>query len=298
MDLIKLTDSISYIDNFTNIGIIHIGDDVVLVDSGLDKGSGKKILNILNENDMFPVAIINTHAHADHFGGNNYIHKNTGLDIIAPVKEAAIMENPEFEPYSFFSGAAPVRELRNKFLMASSIKVTRKIYANTQLDINGASIRFVGLPGHSINQIGVEFDNNLFCGDAIFSTRVLNKYKIPFLIDAKKYKKTLDFLKNTNYNFYILAHGQPVKDILDLVEENKRVITNIEKLIINILDVKKTTEELLKSLFNKLNVKISGPQQYYLLKTSIMAYLSDLQEQGIIHTRIKNNIICWQHNDF
>lgn len=66
--------------------------------------------------------ILNTHSHADHIGGNQLLQQRLGCRIYAPGADAAFVRHPELEP-SFLFGGYPMKELRNKFLMAKESKV-------------------------------------------------------------------------------------------------------------------------------------------------------------------------------
>jgi glyoxylase-like metal-dependent hydrolase (beta-lactamase superfamily II) len=48
------------------------GNEAILIDSGLDKDSGKKILKLLESRGFSLKFIINTHSNADHTGGNRF----------------------------------------------------------------------------------------------------------------------------------------------------------------------------------------------------------------------------------
>jgi glyoxylase-like metal-dependent hydrolase (beta-lactamase superfamily II) len=77
MELKKITERVYYIPNPANIGVVKDGEkSAILIDTGLDDDTGKKVLRLLEENNLFVKAIINTHSHADHCGGNRYIKKN------------------------------------------------------------------------------------------------------------------------------------------------------------------------------------------------------------------------------
>jgi glyoxylase-like metal-dependent hydrolase (beta-lactamase superfamily II) len=45
-------------------------DGAVLIDAGQDRDQAKRLLRACEAAGLTPCAIINTHAHADHFGGN------------------------------------------------------------------------------------------------------------------------------------------------------------------------------------------------------------------------------------
>ncbi len=85
MNAKKITGNVFYIPGATNVGVIAVNGkrgskakDIYLVDSGGDSEDAERIFSELNE--LFPaesggfnlVAIINTHSHADHCGGNNF----------------------------------------------------------------------------------------------------------------------------------------------------------------------------------------------------------------------------------
>ena len=82
MELIQIGKNTYYIKNNTNIGIYKINEkDIYLIDTGNDSDAGKKILKIINDNNFNIKGIINTHSHADHIGGNNYIQNKTNTNI-------------------------------------------------------------------------------------------------------------------------------------------------------------------------------------------------------------------------
>lgn len=294
MEYQDINEKIALISGFNNIGIIKNAENTILIDSGLEDRIAANTCKLLAEKDRIPSVIINTHSHADHCGGNNYIQKNYNINIISSLKESLFIENPCLEPLCFFSGSKPLQQLENKFLQALPSKVTQIVKPGDILEIDGISLTFLSLAGHSIDQIGVVVDGTVFCGDAFFSEYVLDKYKLPFLIDFDKTIETLEFLKDTNYDLYIPAHGKPTKNIEPIINLNIYKMKKIEEDIISLLKTEKTTEELLYDIFKKYSIKTSGAQQYYLLKTTVMAYLSSLVNRSIIKTGIKDNILSWK----
>ena len=68
MELVKLRGHTYYIPGATNVGVYRYKNGFcTLVDTGLDKTTGKKILEVLDDNNLKVKYIINTHGHPDHF---------------------------------------------------------------------------------------------------------------------------------------------------------------------------------------------------------------------------------------
>ncbi|MDD5163614.1 MAG: MBL fold metallo-hydrolase [Candidatus ainarchaeum sp.] len=292
MELKNISGSVHYIPNSSNIGVIIKNKNCVLIDTGLDSDTGKKILKLLEEKNLCLKAIINTHAHADHFGGNKIIKEKTNCLVCAPKIEACIIENPILESLLFFSGAEPLPELKNKFLMAEPCEVD-KIIENGTLEIENFSMQITNLPGHSINQIGIIFEGVIFCGDSFFSKETIEKHKIPFFVNIEETKKTLNSLKETNYSTYAPSHVDPQNNVKEIINENLKTIEKIENAILEILQQSKSTEQTLKQLARNFKIKITSVQQYYLLKTSLLAYLEYLSKNKRIKTEIENNQLQW-----
>ena len=76
--LTHITGNSYMFEGAVNLGMYHRGQGkCTLIDSGIDDDVGKRVINILKENDLVVDSIINTHAHADHIGGNSLVQKRT-----------------------------------------------------------------------------------------------------------------------------------------------------------------------------------------------------------------------------
>lgn len=138
-ELVHLTKHISYLKMPTNIGVISVKNqddetEIYLVESGNDDKDAQKILESINEN--FPGAkiktVLNTHAHADHCGGNSFLREKTGCEIWASKQSAALMEYPELETQLIWGGT-PIRDIQSKFLLAKPCKVDRILDENDKI---------------------------------------------------------------------------------------------------------------------------------------------------------------------
>ncbi len=295
MELKKIKDDVYYIPNVTNIGVVVDESAAVLIDSGLDDDAGKKILKCLDKEGIRPVAIINTHSHADHIGGNALIKSRTGALIHSPEMEDGIVQAPYYEPFYLFSGAHPLKDLMNKYLMAPRSRVDNVISASGgTLQVGAIQLETVPLPGHSPNQTGVAVKGVLFCGDAVFSEELLNKHKLPFCMNIEKQVETLNYLKQSVYETFVPSHGAPVNDITGTADAYLQRISEIKRCSLKILEAPNTTAGFLKDLCGCLDIEMHDVKQYYLNNTVAMAYLSWLYNSGEITLEIKENILYWK----
>lgn len=114
----KLSENVFYIAGRTNIGVITSSkNECIIIDSGINENYGRRILKILSSNNLKIKALINTHAHADHIGGNKIIYERTNVKIYSSFGEKPFIENPLLEPLYLY-GAFPPKMLRNKLFMA------------------------------------------------------------------------------------------------------------------------------------------------------------------------------------
>jgi glyoxylase-like metal-dependent hydrolase (beta-lactamase superfamily II) len=293
VEYIDINDRIAIIADYNNVGVIKNGAETILVDSGLEDKVIKKICKILEEKGLIPAVVINTHSHADHCGGNHYLQEKYNVEIYTSAYERCFVENPALEPICFSGGARPLVELENKFLQAKPSRVSGVVKVGESITIKGVEISFVALPGHTFEQIGVEVEGTLFCGDSFFSEHVLEKYKLPYLVDYDQTLETLKFLRDSDYKLYLPSHGVPTVEIETAAELNISKIRSIEEDILAILKEEKTSEELLADIFQQYKIEIASAQQYCLLKTTVLAYLSSLKNRSIIETGFKRNILSW-----
>lgn len=282
MELIRLGDKTYYIKNNTNIGVYKLNDnDIILIDSGIDSEAGRKILKIIKENDMNVVGIINTHSHADHIGGNNFIQSRTNCKIYNMGIENVIVNNPILEPMIMY-GVSPIDDIKNKFLMAKESK-------SEMLDKLPDGLSYILLPGHTCNMIGIATsDNVLFLGDALVSSETIDKYHIFFLDDIKKHFETLDNLNNLKFDKYVPSHVDVSSDISELININRSKMDEIIENILNICQNKIILEDILKDLFDKYGLSLNI-MQYYLVGSTLKAYLKYLVESGKVRYLFEDN---------
>jgi len=307
--LIKLSQHIYYIKYPTNIGIIEnpIKKELYLIETANDEESIKIIFDFLNKkfpNYKIKVAI-NTHSHADHCGGNDYLTKTTNCEIWTSKLESAMMEYPLIET-NLIWGGTPIHDLKTKYFVAKSCKADKILEEGKTEIINLNENSFIkiepiSLKGHYIDQIGILITDtdekiSFFLGDAISGRNVIRKYWIQYLLDEQQTKDSLMKISSIKADFYVPAHGNLVTDIEGLVELNLIALLETENLILHILKTPKTTEQILKEVADVNGIKLRIAQ-YVLIGSTLHSYLTSLYEQEKITFNIEENIMKWQRID-
>lgn len=309
-----ISEHVGYIKGSTNVGVVVFPArrEIYLIDTANDDESIRRIVEFLEarHGGFRIVAAMNTHSHADHCGGNDWLVSNRGTQIWCPAGEASLMEYPAIET-ALIWGGTPIHDIRSKFLLAKPCIVDYVLKAPFTLETEdsgafpeipggGTEIRVtpVPLPGHYLNQCGFLIDDtdgrrSFFLGDAVSGRNVLKKYWIQYLLDESKSKESIEKLSKIGADAYIPGHGDAVSEIEGLAELNLLAILETENMILDILKEPKTAEEILKEVAdrNQIPMRVS---QFVLIGSTIRSYLSGLYEEGRISYSIEENRMLWR----
>ena len=288
-ELIQVTDRSYYIQSPAKIGLVRLNDtDVCLIDSGNDKDAGRKVRQILDNNNWRLTAIYNTHSNADHIGGNQYLQGQTGCKIFAPGIECDFTKHPVLEP-SFLYGGYPCRELRHKFLMAQESNVE---YLTKEVLPEGFEI--IDLPGHFFDMVGFRTpDDVIYLADCLSSRETLDKYQIGFIYDVEAYIKTLEMVKTLSAKMFVPAHAQAAEDVSELAQYNIDKVQEIAERIVDLCKEPTYFEMILSKLFAEYALTVNF-EQYVLVGSTVRSYLAWLKDVGRINARFENNMLLWE----
>lgn len=312
MEAKKIFSNVYYIPGATNVGVVSCrgkrgqkARDVYLIDSGGDREDAQRIYGELEQ--LFPageggfklVAIINTHSHADHCGGNKFFVEKTGCQIWINKIESTGLEYNLLQSI-ITCGTMPLPHLQSSYYVAEPTKADRFIDSTSEIKLrNGGKFTFMDLPGHYLNMMGVIYtakngETVLFPGDAIFGRMHVLKYWISYLVDLGAFKKTLEKLNETKFDWYIPCHGDLVRRIQETVEMNQIAILSTEYCILRALEGEKqlTFSELMKAVADMNDIKLRTPQ-YLLIGSTIRGYLYHLYDQNKIDCKMKENQLFW-----
>lgn len=287
-ELMQVTERFFYVDCPAKIGIYKISEtEIALIDSGNNKGAATKVLRIAESNGWQIKMILNTHAHADHIGGNAHIVKHTGCKVYAPAGELDAVRHPIWEPISLF-GAKPPKALCHGFLLADESDAQ----VLTQ-DVLPAGLSILPLPGHTPDMVGFcTEDGAVYLADALASEQTLEKYGVPFVYDPAAYLETLDRIATMEGRIFVPSHAAPTENIVPLAERNRRATEELIAFLLDALREPMEFEALLRLTFEKYGLTMSI-DQYALVGSTLRSYLSYLLDGGSVVCVANDHCLCW-----
>lgn len=284
--------TVRYAKASTCIGVVAHGPDALLVDTGLDENLVRKVINALAHEGATVRAIVNTHAHADHIGGNSFAQKRTGARVVAPAFEHAFIERPQLEPYTLY-GALPPHALEGKFLQAAPSQVHEVVDGPGERDVAGFRVRFHALPGHSVHQMGVEVDGALFVGDALLPEATLSKYGLAFAVDPLAARASTQRLLDHDAQV-VSYHGGLVTDLAGAVRANVAAGQAAEDALVQ--EMRKgpaTAEDLLVAMLDRFPPANLAVELHALQAATVRGYLSALERGGRAVAAVEKGRLVW-----
>lgn len=293
-----ITERVGYFPGSVNIGFVQGETGAILIDSGLDAQTAKKIKKGLDALAQPLRAIVQTHAHADHFGGNAFLLSCWPDALVyAPPLEEAIIRYPLLEPIYLGMGTEPLPELRNKFLMAEPSRVDRILPEEGEVEIDGVWFTVLSLPGHSWKQAGLVCDGICFAADSFFGEETLAKHKLPFLVDAHETLLSLVKLLETSYRGYLPGHGPYTTQVEPILTRNIHCHRRLLDMIESLLAEERTLEQLLPLVCERLQISIENMTSFVLYRTALMGYLVGLMKEERITYRFAENQMLWSRTE-
>jgi len=124
-----------------------------VIDPGADP---EKIFRIIDDNDLKPVVLLNTHGHIDHIGANKAIKEKFGIPLYIHKADEKMLKSALQSGLALLLGskASPAPD---KFFNEGDI-----------IDIGESKLEVIHTPGHSPGSVSFLTDTVLFSGDTLF----------------------------------------------------------------------------------------------------------------------------------
>lgn len=119
-------------------------------------GDENELIDLIQELQLRPLFIVNTHCHPDHTCGNEIIKDATGASIVRHEADEFLLQDPEAKEYFNRQGFPP------------SPPADHIVHDGDQLVFGNYTLQIIHTPGHSPGSICLYIDGNLFTGDSLF----------------------------------------------------------------------------------------------------------------------------------
>jgi glyoxylase-like metal-dependent hydrolase (beta-lactamase superfamily II) len=305
----QITEHTYYIPGANNLGVIATADGgAIAIDTGIDKDTGRALRKALDGAGLQLRAIISTHHHADHVGGNAFLLRNLpGVTVYAAPLEAAIIENPILEPSYLFHGARPIAALRNRWVMAPGSPVHQllgpldAIQRGDELRATVAELELaiIGLPGHSPAQVGISYEGVCFAADGFLGPAVLAKHGVPYAYDIDAQLASLERLASRDERFFLPGHGELTSraELGPTLAANRAAIEGSASEVLAALADPGTVDAITGRVLRAIGRSPVGIPQYAIFVGAVAAYLSQLEGQGRARAELGLEGVVWSRVD-
>ncbi len=294
INLIHVKDNSFYCDSIFSVGVYIKEKMAVLIDSGITRDFAKEVDKSLRQDGIQVVAIINTHCHGDHCGGNAFFQlKYPELKIFSTETERPFIEDPLMAPICICGGAAAFEELKKCKPIAPQqpSKVTDVItpYEDQKIVICGEVFEIITLPGHTRGMIAVKTpDKVLYCGDVIFGEATFKKHPIlyyTFIGDTlSSFKKLRSLMSSVDAT--IIYHGGMILNLAVLIDDHEKRILETKHMILSMLSESSLSLEEITARIMQTNNIPDDLVSYALTKVPIQAYIAELEHEKLVEIRV------------
>lgn len=298
INFIQAKENSFYCDGIFSIGVYIKDKMAILIDSGISRDVAKEIDKPLVQANVQLAAIINTHCHGDHCGGNAFFQqKYPQVKIFSTEIERPFIEDPLMAPTCFCGGAAAFEGLKKCRPITSqqASKVTDIIapYQDQKISICGESFEIITLPGHTRGMIAIKTpDNVLYCGDAVFGEDTFRKYPIlyyTFINDTlNSFRKLRALIPSVDAT--IIYHGGMIPNLSALIDDHEQRILETKNMILSMLCESPLSLEEITAKVMQANKIPDDLVSYMLTKVPMQAYIAELEREKIVEVQVIGGI--------
>lgn len=286
MKLINISGNTFYLRGATNTGVYLFDDSsALIIDPGLSGIRIDKLIKSFKEHNIELKYIINTHEHNDHFGACEQLKEEyKNVKIISSKYAKLYIENLDLFGKYIMGGKS--NKLMDEKLNHRQTKevVVDTVISEEKININNKEFEIYNFNGHTPGSIGIlTEDKVLFVGDLLVGEDMLKKYDFLFLFDIEEQLKSLDKIKNIDFEYLVISHSKKLiskEESVQIIENHKNAINKYVNQVRMCLSNPITVENILKNIIIDNNLSYNY-KEYHFLKSSLISlisYLIDLDE--------------------
>lgn len=258
--------------------------DIILIDTGYAKLDRAGLTALIEDRGFHLRGIICSHAHFDHSGNVRYLQQRCGAKAAAHIIEAGISVNPDAYRANYV--ALTYGKSREFFLEECFVADTIIGPEDDFLDFCGVRFGILQLPGHSAGHIGVVTpDNVAYVGDCLIDQQQIDSAKLPTSMFIARDLQSKEFLRQTQYDAYILAHKSVVTDIAPLVDSNIAFIHRKAEELLSDLTDGMTFAQWISTFCQRENIRTKNELKFSIIERNFSNFVDWLTDEGRILVR-------------
>ena len=271
--------------NTALLGVYHVTEkDIVLIDTGYAKLDRAGLTAMIEDNGFRLLGVICSHAHFDHSGNVRYLQQRCGARAAAHIIEAGISVNPDAYRANYV--ALTYGKSREYFLEECFVADTIIGPEDEWLDFCGARFGILQLPGHSAGHIGVVTpDNVAYVGDCLLDQQQIDNTKLPTSMFIARDLQSKEFLRQSRYDAYIIAHKAVITDhtALDaLVDSNSAFIYRKADELLEDLTDGMTFAQWIAAFCQRENIRTKNEFKFSIIERNFANFVDWLTDEGRI----------------
>ena len=265
--------------------VYHITEkDIVLIDTGYAKLDRAGLTAMIEDNGFRLRGVICSHAHFDHSGNVRYLQQRCGAKAAAHIIEAGISVNPDAYRANYV--ALTYGKSREYFLEECFVADTIIGPEDEWLDFCGARFGILQLPGHSAGHIGVVTpDNVAYVGDCLIDQQQIDNAKLPTSMFIARDLQSKEFLRQSRFDAYIIAHKAVVTDhaaLEALVDSNSAFIyRKADELLEDLVDGM-TFAQWIAAFCQRENIRTKNEFKFSIIERNFANFVDWLTDEGRI----------------
>lgn len=286
MKLTNISGNTYYIRGGTNTGVIKLDDKYALIiDPGRDGVRQRKMMELLNEDNLKIKYIINTHEHGDHSEGCIQLKElDNNIQVLSSLESKIFIENPhKFADY-IIGGKSNKFLGFKEFCNGNNVINIDSTLKEGEIVLNDIKFEIIKLNGHTDGSIGIlTEDKILFVGDLFVGSQMLKKFDLLLLHDVKEYLNSISKIKNIDFEYMVLGHDKGFCSKLqseEVINAHRNAVNKYVNQVKDLLKSPTTIDNILKNIIINNNLSCNYTEYHYFRSSivSIISYLCDLNQ--------------------
>lgn len=268
---------------------------VILIDSGLPR-DWEGILDCLQQENLQVVAVLTSHLHPDHVGNHLNLRKTFGSKLYMTMHAAAICASP-MNQVATYAGIITYRRICKN--MTTAIVPDALIDWNAKsITVEGATFELLQLPGHSAEHLGIVTpDGVAYLGDTVLSEPVMKALRAPFCVCVELDLASKEFLAQTNYDRYIVAHNEVRDEIRQLALWNRDMMLQKAEAICSLATDYMTLDTLTQKAMKQVGSELDSVHRVAGFRRNTLPFVDYLIDTGKLTCRANDGVIEYIRTD-